>query len=109
MVRTGAVTESGQGHAKLNYTRSIVPRTKRRRLMKLMNRTAESDFIAMLTAQAMEDEGAQVISITYDGSDTHPNALVPHSKFIVFARARDWAHIKRIDEAIDKALKNAAS
>jgi hypothetical protein len=75
--------------------------------VKIMNRKAESDFIARLTAQAMEDEGAQVISITYNGFDTYPNAVAPHSTFIVFARAKDWAHIRRIDEAINKALENA--
>lgn len=73
--------------------------------MIIMNRRAEDDFIAMLTAQAVEDEGGQVISIAYNGSDTYQSAIAPHSKFVVFARAQDEEQINRIDKAIAKHLE----
>jgi hypothetical protein len=73
--------------------------------MIIMNRWAEDDMVATLTAQAMEDEGAQVISITYNGSAKYDHAMAPHSRYIVFARATDSAHVDRIDKAISKKLE----
>lgn len=75
--------------------------------MPFMVREAEDSLVAMLTANGMEAAGANVISITYNGQHQHYGAMAPHSRFIVFAKVRDEAHIRKIDRAIEDALKAA--
>ncbi len=69
-----------------------------------MMRNANDDFEAFLIAQAMESVGADVFSITFNGQHQRDGALVPSSRFVVFAKVRDKAHIEKADDAIDKAL-----
>lgn len=75
--------------------------------MPLMVRHADNDFFAILTANAMEDAGAVVISIAYNGQHKPFGAMEPSSRFVVFARIRDNGHIDAIDTAISAALDNA--
>ena len=70
----------------------------------IMVRRAADDFEAMLTAQAMEASGATVISICYDGEHQRLGAMIPCSRFTVWARVSSEQAIGPIDEAISKAL-----
>ena len=69
-----------------------------------MVRSAGNSFIALLTANAMESAGAEVVGVTYDGQHQLYGALVPSSRFIVFAKVMDEQQIDRVDKAIDAAL-----
>jgi hypothetical protein len=69
-----------------------------------MVRSAPNDFDAMRTAQGMENAGATVISITYNGQHQPFGALEPSSKFVVWARVPDSINIDDVDAAIDKEL-----
>ena len=71
----------------------------------IMVRNADDDFIALLTADAMERAGATVISITYMGERTYGGALAPHPYFSVWARVRSEAHIASVDTMIDATLE----
>ena len=70
----------------------------------IMVRKARYDFEALLTAQAMDGAGADIISIAYDGEHQLQGALIPTSKFVVFARVPDGVQIDYIDERIDAAI-----
>lgn len=54
--------------------------------MNVICRHAEDDFRALLIAQGMENAGALVFSIANNGSDQYPTALIPHTRFIVWAK-----------------------
>lgn len=69
--------------------------------MPIMMRNAEDDFTALKIAEAMEKAGATVITLTPHGEAQYPAALAPHVRYIVWARVRDDAHIREIDQAID--------
>lgn len=71
-------------------------------MKRFMMRSARDDFEAFLIAGAMESAGASVFSVTYDGQHTQSGALQPCSKFLVWCKVKDDAHIRRIDKAIDK-------
>lgn len=68
--------------------------------MPVMMRSAEDDFAALKTADAMEAAGATVITLTPNGQAQYPTALAPHVRYIVWARVRDDAHIAAVDKAI---------
>ena len=70
-------------------------------MSKFMVRRARDDFDAVLTAQGMERAGAEVISIAYDGEHQQPGAMVPCSKFVVFARVPHNVKIDEVDRCID--------
>lgn len=69
--------------------------------MPIMMRYAEDDFTALKIAEAMENAGATVITLTSHGEAQYPAALAPHVRYIVWARVRDDAHIAAIDRAIE--------
>ncbi len=73
-------------------------------MTKIMVRKARDDFEALLTAQGMEKVGATVISIAYDGEHTQQGAMIPCSKFVVWARTPDGVQIDDVDESIDKEI-----
>lgn len=70
----------------------------------MMSRNARDSYEALMTAQAMEMTGAQVISIAYDGEHQQQGALIPCSRFVVFAKVPGGVEINDIDEAIGRAL-----
>jgi len=53
---------------------------------KIMVRKARDDLEALLTVQGMEKAGAEAISVAYDGEHQQLGAMIPCSKFVVFAR-----------------------
>lgn len=71
---------------------------------RIMMRNADNDFDAFRIAEAMEEAGADVFSIAYNGQHQPYGALAPSSKFIVFAKVKDDEHIRKIDKAIETAL-----
>ena len=71
---------------------------------KIMTRKGKDDFEAYLVAQGMEDAGAQVISIAYDGEHQQYGAMIPCSKFTVWARVPDGVNIDDVDTAIDAQI-----
>jgi 2'-5' RNA ligase len=70
--------------------------------MRIMVRHARDDFDAMHVANGMEAAGAEVFSITVDGSDTFPNAMAPHATYTVWAKIESEEMCDAVDEAIDK-------
>lgn len=72
--------------------------------MKMLMRSAEDDFDALLTAEAMESVGADVFSITFNREATHHGAQIPHSRFIVWAKVESDDMIERADDAITSAI-----
>jgi hypothetical protein len=75
--------------------------------MKIMCRRAEDDFEAMLTAQGMEDAGVNVFSISGNGQDTHPGALSPHTRYVVWGKALCDDHISKADDEISRVIADA--
>lgn len=69
-----------------------------------MVRQARDSFEAMLTTQGMEDAGAEVISIAYDGEHQQIGAMIPSSRFVVFARVPDYIQMDDVDGSIDSAI-----
>ena len=69
-----------------------------------MVRHARDDFEAMLTAQGMEKAGAEVISIAYNGEHQQQGAMIPSSRFVVFARVPDYIQMDDVDGGIDSAI-----
>lgn len=65
--------------------------------MKIMSRPADNDFDAFRIAQAMEDAGVEVFSITHNGMHQPDGALAPSSKMIVWGKAKDDAMILNAD------------
>lgn len=63
-------------------------------------RDVRNSLDALRTAQAMEDCGATVISVAYDGEKQAYGALSPSSKFIVVAALPG----ELSDEAFEKTL-----
>uniref|UniRef100_A0A6M3ILU3 DUF2007 domain-containing protein n=1 Tax=viral metagenome TaxID=1070528 RepID=A0A6M3ILU3_9ZZZZ len=72
--------------------------------MRIIVRHAEDDFIAMKTAQGMENSGANVFSITNNGQATHFGATAPHTRFCIWAKIENDGMIESIDDAIEKEL-----
>lgn len=66
----------------------------------IMFRNAEDEHVALGIANGMESAGATVIAITPDGEATHPGALAPHMRLVVWARITDGSQIDHVDEAI---------
>jgi hypothetical protein len=65
--------------------------------------TDMDDFHALKTAQAIEDCGATVISISYRGHEHPFGAMVPSARYNVFARFDpSITSFDQIDEAIEK-------
>ena len=73
-------------------------------MTKIMVRKGRDDFEALLVAQGMEAAGAEVISIAYDGEHQLVGAMIPTSKFVVWARVPDSVQIDDVDESIDAKL-----
>ena len=73
-------------------------------MAKIMVRKARDDFEAFMTAEAMETAGAAVISIAYDGEHQQQGAMIPCSKFVVFARVPDDIEINDVDKSIGRQL-----
>lgn len=72
--------------------------------MRIMVRSAEDDFEALRTANAMESAGARVFAITPNGTATYPEALAPHDRFRVWCKVADDSVIDSVDVAISKEL-----
>ena len=70
-------------------------------MSEIIVRRARDEFDALLTAEGMERADAEVISIAYDGEHQQPGAMVPCSKFVVFARVPDDVRIDDVDRWID--------
>ena len=70
-------------------------------MSEIIVRKARDDFDALLTAQGMERAGAEVISIAHDGEHRQWGAMVPCSKFVIFARVPDDVKIDDVDKCID--------
>lgn len=67
-------------------------------------RRADSDFEALQIAQAMEDVGASVISVSFDGTHQPYGTLAPLSKFLVWAKLNQHLSVDQVDQAISKKL-----
>ncbi len=52
----------------------------------------------------MENAGAEVISVAYNGLHTREGAMIPCSKFTIWARVPDEIALDTVDHAIDKML-----
>jgi hypothetical protein len=71
--------------------------------MVIIVRHAKDDFGALLTAQGIEDAGAQVFSVTLN--HTHNHTHYETRRFLVFARYDpDSVTPDQIDEHIQKLL-----
>lgn len=71
--------------------------------LKIIVRHAQNDLDALRTAQGMENAGASVFSIAHDGMHQPYGAMIPSSKFVVWAKYDESATSPdRIDEAIEK-------
>lgn len=68
-------------------------------MSEMMMRWAQDEMHAMDIANAVLKCGGRVVSIAFNGQETHYGALAPHSRFIVFAEVRDKAHMDEIDAA----------
>ena len=73
-------------------------------MARFMVRKGTSDFQAFQIATAMEEAGANVFSITYDGQYKELGMELPRSRFCVWAKIESDAQIDGIDKAIDHAL-----
>jgi hypothetical protein len=73
-------------------------------MKKVMVRQARDEFEAMLTAQAMLEGEAEVISIASNGQHLQQGAIQPCTRFVVFAKVTNDTHIDRVDRLIAKAL-----
>lgn len=71
-------------------------------MTRIMVRHANNDFEAMLTAQGMENAGADVFSITHAGMHQPLGALAPSSKFVVWAKVPSADMFDAIDAEIEK-------
>ena len=71
----------------------------------IIYRDAEDDFKAFLTAQAIENSGATVFSITPNGEGTYPFCSAPHRRFIVWAKYQEPFDVDAMDELITKAYE----
>lgn len=75
---------------------------------KILMRNARNSFEAFLTAGAMEASGADVFSIAYNGQDQPFGALIPSSRYVVFAKYEsplsEEEFCNAVDAAIDAAL-----
>jgi hypothetical protein len=65
--------------------------------MEVMCRHAADDFIAMMTAQGMEDAGASVFSIVYTGE----RGVL---SYVIYCKFDKRTHIDAIDKAIASRL-----
>lgn len=74
--------------------------------MRIIMREAKNNFDAFLVAEAMESAGANVFSIAHDGMHQLEGALIPCSRFVVFAKydGPEEARCDEIDRAIGRAL-----
>lgn len=70
--------------------------------MKIITRDAQNVFDAYRIAQGMENAGASVFSISYDGMHQPFGALLPSSRFIVWAKHEESLSPDDIDKAISK-------
>ncbi len=77
--------------------------------MKIITRSVEDSYEALLMGEAMEQHGASVFSITVNGSSTHEGALSPHIRYIVWAKAADSSKFDAIDETFSKKLDGEES
>lgn len=71
--------------------------------IQIIARHARSDFHAVVTAQGIVNAGASVLSVTYDGMHQPDGAMIPSSKFVVFAQFDDTTtSYDKIDEEVEK-------
>ena len=68
--------------------------------MPIMVRRAKNDFDAMRMATAMEEVGAEVVSIAYVGEALHGQAMVASSQYVIFARVPSYDICDEVDKAI---------
>jgi hypothetical protein len=73
---------------------------------RIMVRSAEDDFTALRTMNAMESAGAEVFALTPYGTAIHLGALQAHQRFQVWAKVASDAVIDAIDAAIDKEFSD---
>ncbi len=73
-------------------------------MAQIMVRRGKDDFEALLVIQGMENAGATVISVTYDGEHQQQGAMIPCSKFTVWARVPDDIQIDDVDKSIDAEI-----
>jgi hypothetical protein len=73
-------------------------------MQRIMFRSAEDDYCAMITANAMESAGAGVFAITPHGTSTHDGALAPHQRFQVWAKVESDDKIAAVDAAIEREM-----
>lgn len=73
-------------------------------MSEIMVRKGRDDFETLLVASGMEKAGATVISVAYDGEHTQQGAMIPCSKYVVWARVPDGVQIDDVDKSIDKEI-----
>jgi len=71
---------------------------------KIMVRQGKDDFEALLVACGMENAGAEVISIAYNGKHLQQGAMQHCSKFTVWARLPEGTSIDDVDKSIDAQI-----
>lgn len=75
-------------------------------MSKIIMRHGRDDFDAFRIAQGMENAGAQVFSISPNGTHQLEGALIPCTKFIVWAKFEDPVTPDQIDAMIEKEFGN---
>jgi len=73
-------------------------------MSRIMMRNGANCFEAFLVAEGMEKAGAEIISIAYDGEHKQIGAMIPSSKFVIFARVPDDIQMDSVDESIDSEI-----
>lgn len=76
------------------------------KMANIIMRSAQDDFYALLTAQGMENAGANVFSISNRNMDASDSSLIP-LKFIVWAKHNNSLTVEKIDEFIDAEIEAA--
>ena len=70
----------------------------------IMIREGGDSYETFLVAQGMENAGAEIISIAYNGEHTREGAMIPCSKFVIFARIPEDIKIDAVDNSIDEEI-----
>lgn len=73
-----------------------------RKMNGILVRHAKDDFYALLVAQAMENKGAEVFSVTVDISRTE-------GRYTIWAKIGKDSQIEAIDKEIERGLEDPRS
>jgi hypothetical protein len=78
---------------------------------KILHRSAQDDYFAFLIANAMQEAGVEVFSISFNREKLRFGAMEPSARFLVWCKYPKLdgdAWVTRIDTAINKVYEDAA-